>query len=178
MRVLLVTVSEMLPFVFTKVLNPALEYCAIVVDEPEQAKKILSNTPLEKAVFPFYELKECMENFHYDCILCPSPFWEFPNYETFKKWDIPKDSLVSLPVIHTVENFFIERALRYYKEHAAEFEMFATGDSHAEFGLIPKKFKHKLFNFGHTSQDLYYSYQIAKYVLTKTGGGAHQVLFD
>ena len=38
MRILLVTFTEYLPFAFTQVLNPELEYCAIVVDEPEPAK--------------------------------------------------------------------------------------------------------------------------------------------
>ena len=170
MRVLLMTLSDILPLALTQVLNPALEHCAIVVDEPEKAKKFLAGTPLENIVYPFYELKECVENFHFDCILCPSPFHEFPNYESVTKSGIPKNSLVSLPVIHTAENFFVERAIRYYKKHAAEFEIFATGVSYAEFGIMPKKFKRKLFNFGHTSQDLYYDYQIAKYVLKKSGG--------
>ncbi len=40
-------------------------------------------------------------------------------------------------------------------------------------GLDANQFKYKLFNFGRSSQDLYYSYQIAKRVLTpKTGGGS------
>lgn len=39
MRILLVILSDSLHFVLTKVLNPDNEYSAIVVDEPELAKK-------------------------------------------------------------------------------------------------------------------------------------------
>ena len=71
MRILLVTFSEYLP----AVLNPALEYCAIVVDEPDIAKKILANVqPLRDKIFPFYELKECVENNYYDFVLLISTF--------------------------------------------------------------------------------------------------------
>ena len=61
MRVLLVTFSEYLPVALTQVLNPALEYCTIVVDEPDIAKNMLKNVPpLRDKIFPFYDLKECI----------------------------------------------------------------------------------------------------------------------
>lgn len=170
MRILLITLSDLLPLVLIKILNPALECCAIVVDEPEKSKKLLGDNPLSNIIYPFYELKECIEKFYFDCIVCPSPFWEFPNYEYAKKSGIPNDLLVSFSLIHAPENFFVERALRHYKEHVSEFEMFATGSSYVHHSLDTKKFTHKLFNFGHPSQDLYYNFQIAKYVLTEAGG--------
>ena len=168
MRVLLMTFSELLPFALTQVLNPKLEYCAIVVDEPDQSKKILANTPLEKAVFPFYELKECVENFHYDCAISISLGWD----NLTKKYGIPKNKFVNLLSIHTYDNFLMEKALRYYREHSTEFKLIATGMSYTECAIISKQFKDKLFNFGRGTQDLYYDYQIAKYVLKKSGGGA------
>ena len=39
MRVLLVTLTDMLPLALTKVLNVELEYCAIVTDDTIAAKK-------------------------------------------------------------------------------------------------------------------------------------------
>lgn len=173
MRILLVTFSELLPTTLLSILNPELECCAIVVDEPERAKQILEDNPLTNIIYPFYELKDCADNFYYDCIVFATPFWEFPNVANIEKWGLPKKLLVSVPSIHTPENFYIERALRYYKEHAAEFEMFATGSSFVHNALDTKKFTLKLFNFGHSSQDLYYSYKIAKYLLHEAGGGSY-----
>ncbi|MBQ7476849.1 MAG: hypothetical protein IJT06_05590 [Selenomonadaceae bacterium] len=171
MRILLVTLSEYLPFALTQVLNQDLDYCAIVVDEPEVAKKILANVPqLRDKIYPFYELKECIQNFHYDFLLCVYPSWNELS-KKFKKLGLPKNKLVDLTMIHTPDNFLLERAMRYFDEHAAEFEMFATGASRIQFGLDTTKFKRKLFNFGNTSEDLYYNYQVARHVLSQTGGG-------
>lgn len=68
-------------------------------------------------------------------------------------------------------NFLTERALRYYENHRAEIEMFATGTSHAALGLDTSRLKYELLNFARPSQDLYYDYQIAKRVLTPNTGG-------
>ena len=167
MRVLLMTLSDILPLALTQVLNPALEHCAIVVDEPEKAKKFLAGTPLENIVYPFYELKECVDNFHFDCAVSI----ELGIGDWGKKYGIAKNKFVNLFQIYTYENFLMERALRYYSEHAAEFEMVATGMSYTESAISPQYFKRKLFNFGRGTQDIYYDYQIAKYVLKKSGGG-------
>lgn len=177
MRVLLVTLSNYLPFALQQVLNPALEYCAIVVDEPDITKKMLENyPPLRDKVYPFYELKECVENNYYDVAI-----WIFGDIvddwtiftEEFKRCDMPKNKFLSLVHVNLPYNFQVEYALRYYKNHSAEFDMFATGISYTELGLLPEIFlpKHKLFNFARASQDLYYDYQVAKYVLEVCGGG-------
>ena len=103
MRVLLVTAHEFLPFAVTQVLNARNEYCAVVVDEVEPARKFLSqfNYSAEN-VFPLYELPEC------------------------------------------VENFLLDRALRYYQKNFSDFEMFASGMSYTDIGLLPKCFTKKL----------------------------------
>ena len=173
MRVLLITVSEMLPFDFIKVLNPALEYCAIVVDEPEQAKKILAKTPLKDIVHPFYELKELAETFYYDCAISISNEVNGDLVNAVKKYGVPQNKLVDFSGAETAANYLLEKALRYYGEHSAEFEIFSTGLSYVQDGIKPEQFKRKLFNFGRGSQDLYYDCQIAKYVLKKSGGGRH-----
>ena len=71
MRILLVTLNEVLPVILSEILNSDLEYCAIVVDEPKATKKIVVGAGLSKdLVYPSYELKECLENFYYDCCVC------------------------------------------------------------------------------------------------------------
>ena len=170
MRVLLVTLTDMLPFVLTQVLNPALEYCAVVVEESDLAKRRLVNVPpLREKIYPLYELKECIAENYFNVAICAFPFWNEMSKE-FKKYGLPKNKLISLTEIHTNGNFLLEKSLRYYGQNLLDFEMFATGASRVQFGLVPKQFKRKLFNFGNSSQDLYFDYQIARRILTKRGG--------
>ena len=175
MRVLLVTMTEYLPFALTQVLSPALDYCAIVVDEPEIAQKILANVPpLRDKIFPLYELKNCAENNYFDIALFISDGRiNVTIILNFIKYGIPKEKIFNLHISQSgTYNLLVEKNLSYYKEHAKEFEMFATGISYTAVALDANKFKYKLFNFGRSSQDLYYDYQIAKFILSDTGGGA------
>ena len=172
MRVLLVTFSNVLPFALKNILNPALEYCAIVVDEPEPAKDFIKSVGgNENFVHPFYELKECISDFHYDFVLCVSNGYDsFFFYKNFSKYNLPREKFVYFCV--SDGNFLVKRALQYYEKHSAEIEMFATGISYTSVGLDANQFKYKLLNFGRSSQDLYYDYQIANRVLMpKIGGG-------
>ena len=171
MRILLVTMTELLPFTLSKVLNPALEYCAIVIDEPDVAKKNLSDFPqLHDKIYPFYELKECIANTDYDALLfmCEHPSW-YSILEQIRVYGVPDNKFVNLNLSYATKekNFLLERNLRYYKEHAADFEMFSTGGCYAALGLDNTKFRYKLFNLGKGSQDLYYDYQVAKFVLAQ-----------
>ena len=161
MRVLLVTWSAQL-FEKLSILNPALEYCAIVTDEVEPAKKILERVGLPKnLIYPLYDLKECVKDFYYDYVLCVESGWGRDFLKVVQEYDVPRNKIVGLNFLGN-DNFLIERSLRYFKEHAAEFEMFATGISYTEVGLDVTRFKKKLFNFGCGSQDLYYNLQVAK----------------
>ena len=171
MRILLVTFSDLLPSVLRTTLNLENEICAIVVDEPKTAKEFFekNNLPAE-SIYPFYELQECITNFYYDCVICISSgliSWDMHNH--FIKCGLPLNKFVHFSL--SDENFLVKRALLYYEEHADEIEIFATGISYTSVALDVKEFKYKLLNFGRSSQDLYYDYQIAKRVLTpKTGG--------
>ena len=70
MRVILITFSEVVNFALTKVFNPDLKYSAIVVEDTDLAKKNLENLPhIHEKIYPFYELKECIENTYYDAVL-------------------------------------------------------------------------------------------------------------
>ena len=169
MRVLLVTWTDQL-LQKLQTLNPKLEYCAIIVDEVEPAKKILERVGLTKdLLYPLYDLKECVRDLHYDYVLCVENGWgrDFPKVLT--DYGVPKDKLVGLNFLDN-GNFFVERVLRYFKEHAAEFDMFATGISYTEVGLDITRFKKKLFNFARSSQDLYYNFQVAKHAVLWGGG--------
>ena len=170
MRILLVTLTDILPYALTKVLNPDNDYCAIVIDDEETAKKMLANVPpLRDKIKPFYELKECIENFYYDMCLCICDgrfTWKI--HRQLIKYGLPRTKFFHIFV--GASSFDVEKTLRFYKEHSAEFEMFATGISYTSVALDADKFKYKLFNFALSSQDLYYDYQVAKFVLNEAGG--------
>ena len=75
MKILLITFNELLPAafqpgLFQDFLNVDNGYSAIVVDDVEPAKNFMSqyNYP-ENHIFPLYDLKECVENIDYDCIV-------------------------------------------------------------------------------------------------------------
>ena len=172
MKILLVTTTASLPFIIKNALNPKNDYCAIVVDEPETAKKI--GLP-ENLIYPLYELKNCIEEMYYDALICVSDVYtgyaDLADY--VQRCGCPQNKFIHLRHLNSAVNFLVERALRYYEAHSGEIEMFATGNSHTCMGLDANQFKYKLFNFGVSSQDLYYGYQIAKRVLTPfSGGGA------
>lgn len=175
MRVLLVTWTEQL-LQKLQILNPELEYCAIVVDEIEPAQKILAQVNLPKTLLhPLYDLKECVRDFYYDYILCVEGGWGIHDFsDKAQEYGVPKDKILNFCMLMSTHNFLLDRAFRYFKAHASEFDMFATGISYVEKCLDVTRFKRKLFNFGRGSQDLYYNFQTAKFVVS-CGGGAEFV---
>ena len=180
MRVLLVTLTDLLPFTLSKVLNPALEYCAIVVDDAEVANKIFKNYPqIINLIRPFYDLQECIDNLYYDFVLCISDsriLWTI--YKKFVECELPREKFFQICIYPDAPNDSrVEKTLRFYKEHATEFEMFATGISYSAVALENKYFKYRLFNFARSSQDLYYDYQTAKFVFNQneSGGGSSSI---
>lgn len=166
MRILLVTSTDQLSGI-SSILNPELEYSAIIVDEVEPAKKFCMQIGLSKdLIYPLYELKECCRDFYYDYLLCVT---DDRTYGTLPanvyKCTLTRDKFVCLRSINRAENFLVERTLRYYKAHAAEFEMFATGMSYTEHGIDPRRFTKKLFNFGRGTQDLYYDNKVVNFAI-------------
>ncbi len=173
MRVLLVTSTEKL-LEKLSALNPKLEYCAIVVDEVEPAKEILDKFSLSQDLLhPMSELQKCVENLDYDYVLCVQDKFYDGKVKVLQKCSVPTEKVVSLAALPTIGNWQTERHLRYYKEHSQEIEMFATGTSTTETSIDIRKFKHKAINVGTSSQDLYYSFQIAKFIIlcVCVGGG-------
>ena len=151
-----------------QILNPELEYCAIVVDEVKPAKKICAQVGLPKnLIYPLYELKECVNNFYYDYIICiEDGWWEKNLFQQAKKYGAQENKLLLFNALTSATNFLVEHSLRYFRKHSAEFEMFATGISLTAVGLDVSQFTRKIFNFGRTGEDLYYNFQVAKFVIS------------
>ena len=169
MRVLLVTWTDQL-LEKLSTLSPELEYCAIVTDESEVARKLLEPFGFPKnLIYPLYDLKECVRDFYYDYVLCVGNGWERNLIMSVQKYGVPKDKIVGFSLPYKT-NFVLERNLRYFKEHAADFDMFATGISYFRGNLDVTYFKKKLFNFAIPSQDLYYNFQVAKHTVIYGGG--------
>ena len=177
MRILLVTLTDILPYALTQVLNPANDYCAIVLDDEETAKKMLANVPpLRDKVRPVYELKDCMKKFYFDVLLFVSDdrtySGELP--KQFQTNGLSNSKFVHVYLTNGCNNsFLLKRSLKYFEQHTAEFEIFSTGISYTASDIDATKFKYKLFNLGRGGQDLYYDYQTAKFVFAQSarGGG-------
>ena len=171
MRVLLVTLTDQLSGIFS-FLNPELEFRAIVVDEVEPAKKILERVNLPATLLhPLYELKECINDFYYDYLICATDFRTMKILsDQTADYGLAHNKFVHLNDIHTGAPFFLKMSLDYYKNHVAEVQMFATGISYVQEALIQVPFKYKLINCAYGSQDLYYDFQIAKRLVLYGGG--------
>ena len=166
MKILLVTKAEKLAEKLAA-LNPELEYCAAVVDNVKSAKEIFAGVGLSQVpVYPMKGLQKRVETLDYDYVLClQEKFYGTRIIRKLKSFGLPIEKLVSFARLPDAGNWQTERQLRYYREHAQDFEMFATGTSPIEAAIDIRKFKRKMFNFGTSSQDLYYSFQIAKSVI-------------
>ena len=184
MKILIATLSDMLPSLLDKVLSPEVKFSAVVVDNVESAKKLLPS----KKIFPLYDLKECVTKLDYDLVVCITPLRIYSQslQKQVLKFGLPTNKIVSFVIINDFDEdflsntfpryrmsdpFLLERSLRYYKKHSSEFEIFATGMSYTAYGLDTSKFKHKLFNFAGSSEDIYYDYQIAKFIIANNPRG-------
>lgn len=93
MRILLVTWTENL-LGKLQILNPELEYCAIVTDDVEPAKKICAQVGLSQdLIYPLHDLRDCIKNFYYDYLLCVDKGWAADFLNFVQKCDVPKDKI-------------------------------------------------------------------------------------
>lgn len=171
MKILLATTVNNLAEKFA-VLSPELEYCAIVIDNVEPAKEILDKLDLSNVpLYPMSELKTCTENLNYDYLLyIQDKLYGLANLRKLISYEVPTEKVISFSKLPTNSNWDVERRLRYYREHAQDFEMFTTGTSTTMWGIDIREFKYKTINFGLYSQDLYYNFQVAKSVILYGGG--------
>ena len=111
MRVLLVTWTDQL-LQKLSILNPELEYCAIVTDEVEPAKKILEQVGLPKnLLYPLYELKECVQNFYYDYVLCVGNWWWQNDYLTLCEENKIRPIMFLPPTTNCYKKYFNRQML-------------------------------------------------------------------
>ena len=171
MNVLLVTTVDKLAEKFAA-LSPELEYCAAVVDNVDSAKEILANVGLPQVpLYPMTELQKRVETLEYDYVLLvQDKFYGMGIIRKLQSFGLPTHKLVSFAQLTNTGNWQTERHLRYYREHAQDFEMFATGTSPTETAIDIRKFKRKTINCATSSQDLYYNFQIAKSIILCGGG--------
>ena len=169
MRVLLVTWIDKLSEKLAA-LNPELEYCAIVVDKVKSAKEILERVGLSADLLhPMTKLRSCVEELDYDYVLLVQNKFYDGKIKRLQQFALPTKKVVSFAALPTAGNWQTERHLRYYREHAQDFEIFATGTSYSETAIDIRKFKRKAINFATSSQDLYYNFQIAKAAVSYGG---------
>lgn len=149
-------------------MNPELEYCAIVVDKVEPAKEVLEQFGLSQdLLYPQSEIGKCIESLDYDYIICVQDNFYDDEIKILKRHAVPTEKVVSFArLTNGVANFKTKRLLRYYRLHAQEVEAFVTGTSTAETSIDIEQFKYKMINLATSSQDLYYSYQIAKKIIS------------
>ena len=169
MKILLVTYSAILPFAFENFLNIKNGYSAIVVNEVEPAKNFLSQLGYPPTnVFGLNELAYCLKNFDYDCVVCiASVKIDFKTLlKQIKLHSEHGKYIINFNNINQTMNFNLKVRLDYIKKNSAEFKIFGTGMSYSQESLFEKYFDSKIFNFAFPSQDLYFDYQIAKFVLS------------
>ena len=169
MKILLVTMTDKLAEKLSA-LNPELEYCAAIVDNVESAKEIFEQVGLSQVpLYPFRTLQKLVKTLEYDYVLLvQEKFYRIGIIKKLNVYGLPSNKLISFATLPTIGNWQTERHLRYYQEHAQKFEMFATGTSYTQTSIDIRRFKYKTFNFETSSQDLYYSFQIAKSVIFTT----------
>ena len=171
MKLLLVTTANKLAEKLA-VLSPELGYCAAVVDNVNSAKEIFAQVGLPQVpLYPMKTLKKRVETLEYDYVLLvQDKFYSLGIIRKLQSCGLPTDKLISFAQLPGRGNWQTERPLRYHREHAQDFEIFATGISTVEKGIDPEKFNGKLFNFGRGSQDLYYNFSVAKFAVSCGGG--------
>ncbi len=169
MKLLLLTTVDKLAEKFAA-LSPELEYCAVVVDEVEPAKEILAQVGLtQDLIQPMSELKNCVDTLKYDYALCVQDDPYDGKLNLFKSNNVPEEKIISFAKLPGSSNFQTERPLRYQKILSKKIVTFATGTSYTETAIDIRQFKRRAINFGTSSQDLYYSFSIAKSVILYGG---------
>ena len=177
MKLLLVTTANKLAEKLA-VLSPELGYCAAVVDNVNSAKEIFAQVGLPQVpLYPMKTLKKRVETLEYDYVLLvQDKFYSLGIIRKLQSCGLPTDKLISFAQLPGRGNWQTERPLRYHREHAQDFEIFATGTSPTEKAIDIRQFKRKAINFATSSQDLYYNFQIAKAVIKSAGDALRYAL--
>ena len=152
MRILLVTFNDILPFAVNEVLNFELDFSAVVVEDIEAARKILTDT----RIFSLHDLQETLRDINYYVVVCISDK-ETVDYlpEQFRNNNVPKNKFIHLYDVTENYNFNPAKKFQTVEENPTEFEIFSTSPAYSSFGLQENKFTKKIFDFFILGQDLY-----------------------
>lgn len=161
---MVVSLTDVLSF-YLSIFNPALEMCALVVDETETAKSIATKFNRSRVpIFPFYLLKEQTERFHFDYVIIAarSPLHD-RIHEELIKCKVPPEKIVTLLDLHNP--FGVDRCAKlmlFLKQNLSQFKAFSTGYSCARHAIDSRQFELPTINCGRDGQDPYYDYKIAQ----------------
>ena len=145
-------------FIITELLDvDKVEILAFIDDSNENVGKTING----KLIVDINTL-----NYNYDYVLLTAG-----NYETLNR-SILKGILDSNKIIDFYRYYITYFDYNFYKkyfdfiESSKKFEGTITGLSYQEVGIIPQYLDNKFYNFAVSSQDIFYDYEIMKYMLT------------
>ena len=172
MRVLIITLKEHLNAALSN-LNSELDICALITDEPEPSAEIMAKHALtDVPIFPFYQLKECVESFYFDKIIIIASY--FPNFNIagmLLQYKIPAEKIVAFDDFkHASEYNTLSKMFNHYAQNAENYRMIVTGASGPYHSVNINLLELPTAKFATPSQDLYYDYQVMS-KLCHMGGG-------
>ena len=174
MRVLIVALTYQLP-IFLSVMNPELNVCAIVTDEPKPAKEITEKyDQADVPIIPYWHLKECIESYQFDYVINVSDFGSIFTMmtEELQDYGVPSDKIVAiLGLLQPNHVDALTKLMDRYKQDVEKFKIFATGSSTPQAAIDIDKFELPTINCAHAAQDLYYDFKIAQELIDSGGGG-------
>lgn len=105
-----------------------------------------------------------INNIKYDFIVIGSQY----NQEIYKQLislNVEKTKILQFYKVLDSEFDYIENAINMFRSSKIQYEMLATGISYCYVGLRAELMKKRCFTFAFGSQDIYYDYNIIKYIL-------------
>jgi len=111
-------------------------------------------------VNPSYSIK----NLSYDFVIIASQFND-EIYEQLITYGVDREKILQYYKVIDAEYNYVKEAIDIFISSDTEYEMLATGISYCNLGLHPLSLDFKCFKFTFGSQDLYYDYNIIKYIL-------------
>ena len=163
-RILIVGFSNALSLGLSYLEHSKINIAAIVSVETVDLQNILSGYRLSCKVYPIDALAECVTEVYFDyAVLCG---YEEEVFEQLILHGIPKERIIDLRVLtQSIETYSLCNVIKYYLATKEKFEVFISGMSYAYNAIDLPAFSRKAICFTGPGQDLFYDYQIAKYVL-------------
>ena len=164
MRVVLVITRTYLEHV-DKILDQRnVEIVAVVTDDRPMA---IEHGFAHDLVFGLWQLQNVLNRFDPEYVLFLVPFRSTIENLSKKMREIkfPMNRICDLSDYIHDESKYLAMEIWKLKEDPNQYEIFSTGISYSKTGIDPNSFSLPLKSFAHSSQDLYYDFQIAKRIL-------------